>query len=99
MVDDLGVSIVADREIEKVEFEVEVDVDVDGWRYGARVIWGSLGGDGQRNGSRASRVIIHGESVVPKDFPRKGPRGGISRPWMSRAVNLLVNINSRADRS
>lgn len=37
-------------------------------------------------GMRASMGTTHGEMVVPKLFPRNGPRGTYSHCWMSRAT-------------
>lgn len=34
---------------------------------------------------KASRVTTHGEMEVQKLLPFIGPRGFISKPWMSRA--------------
>lgn len=43
-------------------------------------------GFGTTKGMRASMVTTHGEMVVPKLFPRNGPRGTYSHCWMSRAM-------------
>ena len=43
-------------------------------------------GLGTAKGRRASMGTTHGEMVVPKLFPRNGPRGTYSHFWMSRAV-------------
>lgn len=41
---------------------------------------------GTTKGFRASIVTTHGEMLVPRFFPRKGPNGTYSHFWMSRAV-------------
>lgn len=43
-------------------------------------------GLGTTKGMRASMGTTHGEMVVPKLFPRNGPRGTYSHCWMSRAM-------------
>lgn len=43
-------------------------------------------GLGTAKGMRASIGTTQGEMVVPKLFPRKGPRGTYSHFWMSRAA-------------
>lgn len=43
-------------------------------------------GLGTANGMRASMGTTQGEMVVPKLFPRNGPRGTYSHFWMSRAA-------------
>lgn len=53
-------------------------------------------GLGTAKGMRASMGTTHGEMVVPKLFPRNGPRGTYSHFWMSRATG---EGTSRADRS
>lgn len=55
----------------------------------ANWIEGFRDGGGDLNGWRAGRVIIQGEIWVLKDLPLRGPRGGISRPWISRAVYIV----------
>lgn len=43
-------------------------------------------------GNSASMGTTHGEMVVPKFFPRKGPRGTYSHAWMSRAESKHTNL-------
>lgn len=43
-------------------------------------------GFGSAKGNSASMGMTQGEMVVPKFFPRKGPRGTYSHAWMSLAV-------------
>jgi hypothetical protein len=50
------------------------------WRYDASSTSGFRTGAEVLNGARASRVMIHGEILVPKDFPFIGPNGTISIP-------------------
>lgn len=43
-------------------------------------------GPGTMKGSRASRVTTQGDIVVPKLFPKNGPKGTYSQAWISRAM-------------
>lgn len=42
-------------------------------------------GLGSAKGNKASMGTTQGEMVVPKFFPRNGPKGTYSQAWMSRA--------------
>lgn len=53
--------------------------------------FGSWVGCGTRKGSNASKVTIQGEIVVPKFFPRNGPRGWYSNCWISRATQVHIS--------
>lgn len=44
-------------------------------------------GLGSAKGKSASMGTTQGEMVVPKFFPRKGPRGTYSHAWISLAEN------------
>lgn len=45
-------------------------------------------------GNSASMGTTQGEMVVPKFFPKKGPRGTYSHAWMSRAAKRFEIVKS-----
>lgn len=47
-------------------------------------------GLGSANGTSASMGTTHGEIVVPKFFPKNGPRGTYSHAWMSLAEETQI---------